>query len=171
MGNARRKEKKSVSLSGYPACAKQPLPRARELSRGVKRLKSERQRAWDSRAIAAAGKRQCRLRRVSVINSTNIQSAFLECSAPARAAAGVFALSQHARARNASLDGLKARKRIGPRVNEVLTINDGATRNVFLVGDVDFAPGVLSLRQTTTGFGRVMNIFCVTCAHRGARSL
>lgn len=27
--------------------------------------------------------------------------------------------------RNASLDSLKARKRIGPRVNEVLTINDG----------------------------------------------
>jgi len=30
------------------------------------------------------------------------------------------------RSRNALLDSLKARKRIGPRVNEVLTINDGS---------------------------------------------
>lgn len=84
----------------------------------VKRLKSD---AWD-RAIAWR-KRLCRLRRVSVINFTNIQSAFLECS------------RSLCRPRNASLDGLKARKRIGPRVNEVLTINDGAAGpNVFLVG-------------------------------------
>lgn len=93
--------------------AKQMLPRTRHLRESSYPWKGWRAMRGIARLLG--GKRLCRLRRVSIINFTNIQSAFLECS------------RSLCRPRNASLDGLKARKRIGPRVNEVLTINDGAT--------------------------------------------
>jgi len=76
----------------------------------------------EQRQEIARGNRASRKRRLRFVPSQRHK--FYEHSICFRGAAAPR-LREH-RSRNASLDSLKARKRIGPRVNEVLTINDGS---------------------------------------------